>query len=106
MGWVPVDYLSFLYFTSMDKFSSLPQSISSSLSFIQQQIPAVEKEVMQLIKEKCTDKREIDYYPDSLYSLYISGFKIKVHHALIEYFNKLYPEEAQWHKEEFEKKVE
>jgi hypothetical protein len=87
----------------MVNFSSLVKSIGNSISFIQQQIPAIEKEALQLIKEKCTDIKKIEYYLDSLYSLHISGFKIKTHQVLIEYLKKLDPTIAQWHKEEFEK---
>jgi hypothetical protein len=61
---------------------------------------------MQLIKEKCTNQRKIENYLDLLYSLHISDFKIKAHHALIEYLKKLHPEAAQWYKEAFEKETE
>ena len=90
----------------MDNISSLAKVIGSTFSHIQQQIPAVEKEAMQLIKEKCTDQREIENHLDLLHSLHISGFKVKAHHALIGYLKKLHPEAAQWFKEAFEKETE
>ena len=90
----------------MKDFSSFTKTIGNAFSHIQQQIPAVEKEALLLIKEKCTDTRQIEYALDTLHSLHISGFKVTAHHALIEYFRKLKPEDAQWYKEEFEKKDE
>ncbi|MEI9909973.1 MAG: hypothetical protein WDO71_10045 [Bacteroidota bacterium] len=87
----------------MKKSSSLPEYITASFSSIQQQIPAVEREALTLIKTNCTNIRTIEYYLDTLYSLHISGFKVKAQHALITHLSGLDPKLAKWHKEEFEK---
>jgi hypothetical protein len=78
-------------------FSSLAKTIKDSLADMQKQIPAVDKEALQLIKNNCTDIRTIEHYLDTLHSLHISGFKVIAHLQLIKYLSGLDKELAMWH---------
>ena len=89
----------------MGDMSSTINFIKRSFDFIQDQIPSLENEALDLIKRKCADIRQIEYCLDTLHSLRISGFEVKAQNSLIKFLAKLNPELAEWHRDEFDKEI-
>jgi hypothetical protein len=87
----------------MDQVKQLSGLINTLFTSIESQIPAVEQEALMLIKNKCTDIKEIEYCLDTLYSLHISGFKVTAYEQLINWLRQLNPTIAAWHQKEFQR---
>ncbi len=82
---------------------SIIQSFNQSL---QQHLPALEKEVKQLIDAKTGDAKIIELYLDTLLSLTIHGIGDNLFIQLLEYYKTIDPEATLFYWNEYDKEEE
>lgn len=85
------------------EIGNIIQSFNQSL---QQHIPALAKEVKQLIDEKTVDVKIIEHYLDTLLSLTMHGVGDNLFIKLLEYYKTLDVEGAMFYWNEYDKEEE
>lgn len=91
----------------MDKLvNDIKNLIDNFNAALGQHLPALEKEVNQIISEKSTDNSTIEYLLDSLLSLTMHGVGDDLFIKLVDYYKTVDPEGALFYWNEYDSKEE
>lgn len=83
-------------------FNDLKSLIEDFNRSLETYLPALEKDVNQLINEKCTDKNTIENHLDTLLSLTMHGVGDKLYIRLIDYYKTIDAEGALFYWNEYD----
>ena len=87
-------------------FNDLKSLIENFNRSLEAYLPALENDVNQLIKEKCTNKNTIEHHLDTLLSLTMHGVGDKLYIRLIDYYKTIDAEGALFYWNEYDNQDE
>jgi hypothetical protein len=91
----------------MDKLvNDIKALIDNFNASLEKHLPALEKEVNQIIDEKCTNNNTIEHLLDSLLSLTMHGIGDALYIKLVDYYKTVDPEGALFYWNEYDNKEE
>jgi hypothetical protein len=89
----------------MDKLvNDIKALIDNFNASLEKHLPALEKEVNQIIDEKCTNINTIEHLLDSLLSLTMHGVGDALYIKLVDYYKTVDPEGALFYWNEYDNK--
>jgi hypothetical protein len=89
----------------MDKLvNDIKALIDNFNTALEKHVPALEKEVNQIIDEKCTNNNTIEHLLDSLLSLTMHGIGDSLYIKLVDYYKTIDPEGALFYWNEYDNK--
>jgi hypothetical protein len=87
-------------------FNDLKSLIENFNRSLEAYLPALENDVDQLIREKCTNRNTIEYHLDTLLSLTMHGVGDKLYIRLIDYYKTIDAEGALFYWNEYDNQDE